>query len=129
MSHESPPKPSAPPPVCIRFGEMEDEVTAAMKASGTTNRSEFVRSALRHFLAGRDSRSAAALEELTAELAGLRRDFAPVGSNLNQIAYAYHRKGSVDHAALARNHFAMQEQFKGMAKLLRKVLHELERQG
>ena len=62
---------------------------------------------------------------LARELMDFRREFAPVGSNLNQLAKFFNEVSFVDSGDLRKTHEDLRDQFARLMKLLRTLDDEL----
>lgn len=61
------------------------------------------------------------LEDLLLRLEATRRQIAPIGSNLNQIAAGFNQDGHLYGENLAEVHFDLQKQFSEMTKVIREL--------
>ena len=87
---------------------------------------KIIRRALRLYL-GKASRDYSKdLSSLFDAIQVLRKDFARVGGNLNQLTHFFNSKGIVDLEDLQKNHEDLREEFKALSQLLKKVEKEIK---
>lgn len=118
---------SRPAPLRIRLLDLHEQVAAAAARDTGGNCSRFVRRALNAYFAGIDAGQLAQVQYLAAEVAGLRRELAPLGSNLNQIARVMNTHDRVEFQALAQAHEGLQRQFSAVMALLQRTEDALRR--
>lgn len=118
--------PASPPPVPVRLLDLEGPVAEAVEASGL-GRSEWIRRALRAYLLGLSREDLHRLDALAVQIEKLRRELAPVGSNLNQLAYAFNAAEAVDRTSLAGVHRSLIDVFQVAIKTLRAAEAQLAR--
>jgi hypothetical protein len=106
----------------FRLGDLGDRLDARAKRE-RAKPSRVLRRALTAYLdgTGQPSGSFEQIEQLTADLAGLRSELARVGGNLNQIAHAFNMGDPLDTVGLTATHCELQTQFSALTALLRGV--------
>lgn len=117
----------------IRFEEELDQAimqasNVAPDASDSLKSRQFsktVRRLCRESLSGSRTTD---LDSAFERLETIRREIAPVGSNLNQLALSFNSSGRLNDSDLAGVHSDLQKQFAEMTAVLKELRHGIIRQ-
>lgn len=103
------------------YGEIDSRNASGLK----TSPSSLLRDLVRDGLKPERRRSAEQLALLRQEIYKLRRELAPVGGNLNQLAHLFNTGHPVNMSELDQQHQELRSSFSSLVKVLDELIGEI----